>query len=112
MRTEFAYLGDILDPCNAITQRIDGLDFDGFTDSPVLQDAVHCRPIIIGEAVRYLTPPTLALMPEIPWQRIKGMRNFLIHEYDGVDAVLVWDVLKNHLPPLIKAVERVLPKGD
>jgi uncharacterized protein with HEPN domain len=112
MKTEYAYLRDILDACMSITDRTAGMNFEAFDAPSLVQDSVYYRLTVIGEAVRYLTPPTLELMPEIPWQQIKAMRNVLVHDYDGVDALIAWDVIENHLPPRVGAIQRVLPEGD
>jgi predicted nucleotidyltransferase len=45
--------------------------------------------------------------PEIPWKRMAGMRDKLIHEYTGVDLEMVWDVTQEELPPLKPLLERM-----
>jgi uncharacterized protein with HEPN domain len=45
---------------------------------------------------------------DLPWAKMKGMRNFLIHEYDDIDLKIVWDTVNNNLPPLIKELEKIL----
>ncbi len=37
-----------------------------------------------------------------------GMRNIMIHEYDDVDLVIIWETVNNDLPPLIDALEKIL----
>jgi len=112
MRTEAAYLRDILDACFSIADRVEGFDFESFKSSQMLQDSVHYRPMVIGEATRYLSEATQLLMPEIPWPQIKRMRNILVHDYLGVDLVVSWDVVKNHLPQLVNAIQHALPTED
>ncbi len=71
-------------------------------------DAVVRELEIIGEASNNLNQEFREQHPEIPWRRIRGMRNFLIHEYFGVNAKVVWDTCREDLPSLKSLVERVL----
>ncbi len=47
--------------------------------------------------------------PEIDWQRVKDFRNLVAHDYLGVDAEEVWQIIKNDLPALEIAVKKILP---
>jgi uncharacterized protein with HEPN domain len=62
---------------------------------------------IIGEAANYVTSETKQLFSEIEWKQIVGMRHILIHEYFGVDASLVWQVITNDIPALKKAIQAI-----
>ena len=62
---------------------------------------------IIGEAARSLSPPARQAHPEIPWQRMIGMRNQLIHAYFDIDLDIVWQTAQEDLPPLLRALERL-----
>ena len=63
---------------------------DDFIHSIELQDRVVRRLEIIGEAVRNLSMAIREKNPEIPWKKIVGMRDILIHEYFGIDTDLTW----------------------
>ncbi len=71
------------------------------------QDAVIRNIEIVGQAVKGISDGTRALEPAVPWRQIAGMRDKLIHEYFGVDLVLVWDVVERELPTL-----RVTPESE
>ncbi|GAA1351713.1 DUF86 domain-containing protein [Falsarthrobacter nasiphocae] len=45
-----------------------------------------------------------AAHPEVPWPQIRGFHNILVHQYFGVDADVVRDVVETHLPPLADAL--------
>ena len=62
---------------------------------------------IIGQAVKGISDNTRALEPAVPWRQIAGMRDKLIHEYFGVDLVLVWDVVERELPVLRPQLEKL-----
>lgn len=46
--------------------------------------------------------------PDIEWKKISGLRDILIHEYFGIDANIIWDILKNKLPRLEEQVKKIL----
>jgi uncharacterized protein with HEPN domain len=71
------------------------------------QDAVVRNIEIIGQAVKGISDDTRALVPDVPWRQIAGMRDKLIHEYFGVDIALVWDVVEHELPTLRPQLERL-----
>src|ERR1035437_6823678 len=57
---------------------------------------------LVGEAAAHVSMPTKALAPDIPWSRIVSTRNRLIHGYDYIDYEVLWDVVRNELPPLLE----------
>ena len=74
-----------------------------------LQDSVIRRLLVIAEAARRVSETTRQTLPNIPWQQINGMRNRLVHEYDDIDLSIVWNVIQVDIPPLIAALQSVLP---
>jgi uncharacterized protein with HEPN domain len=63
---------------------------------------------IVGEAANRVTEDTRRAHTEIPWPRIIGMRNRLVHGYDVIDYDLLWDTITSDLPPLIAALEKIV----
>ena len=67
---------------------------------------------IIGEAANMLTPQFQQTNSETPWKMVKGMRNYIVHEYFQIDDIVVWDVVKNNLPELRAQVSRYLAETN
>ena len=63
---------------------------------------------IIGEAASKLSADLRIAHPEVPWPRIVGMRNVLIHDYLGIDIDIVWAAVERDLPPLRVQIQAVL----
>lgn len=79
-----------------------------FLQNSMVQDAVLRNLEVIGEAVKQLSPGLRARSPEVPWSRIAGMRDVLIHQYFGVDLDTVWNTVERRIPEVAAAVERLL----
>ncbi|MDB5120053.1 MAG: hypothetical protein JWN56_1271 [Sphingobacteriales bacterium] len=62
---------------------------------------------IIGEAANYLSAETKERFSNVEWKQIIGMRHILVHEYFGIDANLIWQVIMNDLPTLKAKIEVV-----
>jgi uncharacterized protein with HEPN domain len=72
------------------------------------QDAVVRNLEVIGEAIKGLSAETREAHPEIPWRKIAGTRDRVIHGYFNVSLNVVWDIVEKDLPPLRDAVTRLL----
>jgi uncharacterized protein with HEPN domain len=101
------YLQHILDAIGKI-DRYTAVGYAEFMAASHWQDAVIRQLEIIGEAVKRISPEVLERRSDIPWRRIAGMRDVLIHDYMGVDLEAVWQVTQHDLPRLRQAVEEVL----
>ena len=107
MRDDHARLLDVLEAINHIEKYTD----EGkkkFTSDELVQTWVLHNLLILGEAVSALSPELQAEHPEIPWHKIKGMRNTLVHHYFGIDKEVVWAVVEKDLPELKNAVKEIL----
>jgi uncharacterized protein with HEPN domain len=69
------------------------------------QSAVIRQLEIVGEATKRLSEPFRTNHPDIPWQKMAGMRDILIHAYDAVDLDEVWNASTRSIPQLIERLE-------
>jgi uncharacterized protein with HEPN domain len=106
------YLLDILEAAKLALSYVSGKTREEFLKDTQCQDAVIRRLEIIGEASRRLSGQTRAAFPHLPWQAMAGMRNILIHEYDGVDLITVWDTVRIDLPAIISALQSSIPPEE
>ena len=94
------FVKDIADSINDIEHFIGNMSFDEFLRDRKTINAVIRSLEIIGEAAKKIPSEIRDKNPLIPWKRMTGMRDKLIHEYFGVDLEIVWTVVKEELPPL------------
>jgi uncharacterized protein with HEPN domain len=103
-----SHLGDILESVVLIEQFVCGMDFEAYSWDGKTQAAVERKMLIISEAAIRLKDEAETLCPEVPWRDIRGIGNWLRHQYDRVDTETVWNTIQKDLPPLKAAVERIL----
>lgn len=94
------FLFHISDSIKSIEKFTKGLAFDDFKEDEKTIFAVIRALEIIGEAVNKLPVSIKNRHKEIPWKKVAGMRNKLIHEYFGVDIKIVWKTIKKDIPDL------------
>lgn len=99
-RDEMLYVEDILDSVDAIHSFISGIDYETFRNDRKTYSATIREYIIIGEAISQLMDRLEEDFPNYPWRMVKDFRNFIVHEYFGVDAQIVWDLTTLELSEL------------
>lgn len=99
---------DILESIRKIRAYTQGLTAQTFKQDSKTLDAVVRNLEIIGEAVKNLPDSVRSAHSEIDWKRIGGLRDILIHEYFGVDAEIIWDVIENKLGTLEATLQDIL----
>lgn len=79
-----------------------------FVKDAKTQDAVLRQLEIIGEATKNISSGLRETNHAIPWKKIAGLRDKVIHEYFGVNIELVWNVVENQIPELEKNISKLL----
>jgi uncharacterized protein with HEPN domain len=101
-------LKDIVQAMEAIEDFVKGFSLDKFKEDDKISSAVIRKFEIIGEATKRIPESVRNRYPDVPWKRMAGMRDRLIHAYSEVDHKLVWDAIKLELPQLLPRMESVL----
>lgn len=102
------YLSDMLKAAKLAQAFVEDVDWDAFQLDLMRQSAVTRQLEIIGEAARRISEASQAERPEIPWRQIIGMRNRLVHEYDRVNVITLWNTIQLALPDLIATLETII----
>ena len=99
-------LRDILEAARLIGSYVKDTTEADFRANKEKQDAVIRRIEIIGEAAAHLTPATRQTIPELPFRKMRGMRNIVAHDYANVDLHIVWEVATVHVREICAVLER------
>ena len=103
-----AYLLHMRDAANAVISYSSQHTFDDFASDDWDQAAAIRNLEIIGEAANHIPTGFRQKYPEIPWQDIIDFRNVAIHNYMEVDSTIIWNIIQNDVPPLLKQLNNLL----
>ncbi len=78
----------------------------------MVQDATIRNLEVIGEAAKRISADFRAVHSDVPWSRMAGMRDILIHNYLGVDLEIVWDVVACRLEKIEDRLVKTLAGND
>lgn len=99
-------LRDILNAARLIASYVKDTTEDQFTSNIEKQDAVIRRLEVIGEATVHLSDATRLAIPELPFRKMRGMRNIVAHDYANVNLRIVWQVATMHVPEVGAILEK------
>ena len=108
MKNDKAYLEHILEAIKTIEGYIGGMEYAEFRNNKMAVDAVIRELAVIGEAANNLSQEFINKNSDLPFRDAIDMRNFLIHEYFGINIQLVWETAKDDLPELKKFIEKII----
>ena len=96
---------DIKEASIRIKEYIKSLSFEEFLKDLKTQDAVVRNFEIIGEAVKFIPDYFKKKHSQIPWTKIAGIRDRLIHHYFGVNYEIIWTIIKEDLEDFEKNID-------
>lgn len=101
------YIDDIISHMQKAEDFIMNINYEDFAKDEKTIFAVIRSLEVVGEVAKQIPSSIRHKYPKIPWKRIAGMRDRLIHEYFGVKLMRVWDTVKIEIPPLKPLFEKV-----
>jgi len=106
------YIQDIIDAMEAAGSFIKGMSFDDFiADRKTVYASIRAIQII-GEASKKIPENVREKYSGVPWREMAGMRDKVTHEYFGVQMKVLWNTLKDDIPPLIDVMGTILAEVD
>jgi uncharacterized protein with HEPN domain len=99
---------DIKTSIDKILEYTDGMAFESYEADSRTKDAVERNFEIIGEAASRVPDDFKNRYPQIEWRIIKDFRNFIIHEYFGINNQIVWDIIQHRLSDLLNNISALM----
>lgn len=112
MQRDSASVLDIINAARRVEQLTSGMDFAAFEVDVRTQLAIIQLIVIMGEAVKRLSPAFRAHHVDVPWKEIAGMRDVVTHHSDDVDLGEVWQVVVHDAPALLARLLPLVPNVE
>ena len=86
---------------------VENTDYDSFSSNDMLVEACVFNLGQLGETANKIDEDFEEAHPEIPWRQIYGLRNRIIHDYEGINLNLIWEIITDDLPGLLDQLENI-----
>lgn len=103
-------LRDIQENAEAILDYVSSLDRDAFLNNRLVCDATERCLSRLSEAAVKLGSLAAEILPGHDWLGMRNLGNILRHDYDGVSKDVVWEIVRDRLPPLLADVSQFLSR--
>jgi len=111
-KDDLVYVGHMLDMARSAVAKVEAKTREEYDLDENLRLALVHLIQTIGEAARHVSPSFQQAHPQVPWDKIIGMRHKVVHGYLHVDYDIVWDVVTANLPPLVAELEKIVPPDE
>ena len=101
------FIEDIMESIGLIETYIGANSKEKLDNDQKLKDSIVRRLEIIGEAVKNIPDNFREKYPKVPWKKIAGLRDIIIHTYFDIDSDIVWDIIKKDLPDLKQNIQKI-----
>ena len=99
---------DMLVAARKIELYIAGIEHQAFLSDDKTVDAVVRNLEVLGEAARQLPGDFTSRNPNVPWNKIAGLRHRIVHDYFGLDLEIIWQIIHSDLPLLKAQLEKLV----
>jgi len=111
-RDTLLYIEDILDSIDAINSYLEDVDYESFSNDRKTYSATIREFIVIGEAISKIITLLENYYSEYNWRLLKDFRNFIVHEYFGVNPRIVYDAAVLELKEVKKMIDEIKEKQN
>lgn len=84
-----------------------GVSYDGFRSDDMRIEACVFNLSQIGELTTKLSEDFKELNPQVAWAQIYGLRNRIVHDYEGVNLRLIWEIISDDMPELVRELGEI-----
>ena len=105
---DFARLNHILEAVLEIEIYTANVTFEDFCNNSMMYNATIRQLEIIGEASNKLSEGIYQDNPEVPWKRLIGLRNVIVHEYFGIDDLVIWNIITINVKNLKTQISKII----
>ena len=108
-RDDLVYVGHMVEQAKSVSGKVLGKSRADFDADENLRLALTYLIQTIGESARRVSAPFRRQHPGVPWEKIVGMRNRVVHDYLYVDQDVVWETATARIPELIALLAPLVP---
>ncbi len=106
--TELERIEHMVESINKIFSYTEGLSYEEFFNSQLVQDAVIKNFEVIGEAAYHIPSELKEKHDTIEWAKIQGLRHVLVHDYYKINPEILWNTKDKHLRDLLVSLEAII----
>ena len=105
---EYISLNKMIEYIDKAIKYTESYDFESFCNDEKTIDATVFAISQIGELVKNLSKETMEQYSNIEWNMIKGLRNRIVHDYEGISIKSIWDTINNDMEQLKNDIQEII----
>ena len=102
------YVEKIIDDINFCIKHLEAISLQEFNMDEILSSAISFKFVQISENVKKLPLSINEVYPTIPWNKISGLRNRIVHDYGSIQLDIIYNTVKDDLPKLIVDLNEII----